>query len=286
MIFLGTLSNMTKRVSIQGYEGSFHELAARRYLGKDVSVIPCDTFSQVVKIAEDQKSSDGGFMAIENSIAGSILPNYALLQKSHLLIAGEIYLQIDQHLMVNPGVTLNDIREVHSHPMALLQCKDYLEKHSDWKLIETEDTALSARHIHQRRNRHAAAIAGKAAAELYGLDIIASRIQMNKNNFTRFLFLNKSIGSEDITADKASISFQTDHSKGALAKVLTKIASHDINLSKLQSMPVPAREWTYRFYADMEFEKYSDLKQALKSITPITNELKVFGIYKKGITIN
>ena len=275
-----------KRVSIQGYEGSFHQLAAQRYLGKDVTVIPCATFSQVIKIAEDETSSEGGVMAIENSIAGSILPNYALLQKSALNIAGEIYLQIDQHLLVNPGVSLTDIREVHSHPMALLQCKDYLDKFPQWKLIETEDTALSARHLHQRRNRHAAAIAGKAAAELYGLSILTQKIQTNKNNFTRFLYLNKQSPDSNIAADKASLSFHTDHARGSLAKVLTKIASHGINLSKLQSMPIPAKEWTYRFYADMEFEKLTSFKKMLLDISPLTYELKVFGVYKKGITIN
>lgn len=277
---------MIKRVSIQGYEGSFHQLAAQRYLGKDVTVIPCATFSQVIKIAEDQASSEGGVMAIENSIAGSILPNYALLQKSALNIAGEIYLQIDQHMMVNPGVSLSDIREVHSHPMALLQCQDYLGKFPHWKLIETEDTALSAKHIHQRRNRHAAAIAGKAAAELYGLNIITPRIQTNKNNFTRFLYLNNQGNDPNLTADKASLSFHTDHSRGSLAKVLTKVASHGINLSKLQSMPIPAKEWTYRFYADMEFDDLASFRKMLVDIGPLTFELKVFGVYKKGITVN
>src|SRR5215210_5244505 len=151
---------MAKKVSIQGYEGSFHQIAAQEFLGKDVEVITCATFREVIKIASNPKESDGGFMGIENSIAGSILPNYTLLQKSNLKIVGEIYLQIKQHLLVNSGVLMEDIKEVHSHPMALLQCIDYLEKHS-WKLVETEDTALSAKHIHQHRSRHTAAIASK-----------------------------------------------------------------------------------------------------------------------------
>ena len=278
---------MIKKVSIQGFEGSFHQLAAQQYLGKNTIVIPCSTFSEVVRIACDENKSDGGFMAIENSIAGSILPNYALLQKSQLTIAGEIYLKIDQHLMVNHGVSLDDIREVHSHPMALLQCNDYLEKHPEWKLVENEDTALSAKHIHQRRNKHAAAIAGKAAAVLYDLDILAPRIQTNKNNFTRFLFLEKNKkNTKNIQADKASISFHTDHSKGALAKVLTKIATYDINLSKLQSMPIPVKEWHYRFYADMEFERLEYFEEALKAIQPHIYDLKIFGVYQKGKTVN
>src|SRR5919107_2334674 len=144
---------MKTRVSIQGYEGSFHQLAAQQFFGKQVEVIPCATFRDVVKIAANKKDIDGGVMAIENSIAGSILPNYTLLQKSNLKIVGEIYLQIKQNLLVNRRVALEDIKEVHSHPIAILQCLDYLEKHT-WKLVETEDTALSAKHIHQRKSRH------------------------------------------------------------------------------------------------------------------------------------
>ena len=275
-----------KRVSIQGYEGSFHQIAAVNYLGKDVEVIPCATFSEVIKIAANAKKSDGGFMAIENSIAGSILPNYALLQKSNLKIAGEIYLHINQNLMVNPGVQLEDIREVHSHPMALLQCIDYLEKHPHWKLVETEDTALSAKYIHQHKHKHAAAIASKLAAELFNLKIIAPKIQTNKNNYTRFLFLQREdMMSPEAAANKASISFQTDHSKGALVKVLTKIAEANINLCKLQSMPIPATEWQYRFHADMEFESLKDFENAINAIKEVTLQLRIFGVYKKGETI-
>ncbi|MBD0277246.1 MAG: chorismate mutase, partial [Flavisolibacter sp.] len=153
---------MDKRVSIQGYEGSFHQMAAQAFFGKEVEVIPCATFREAVKIAGNEKESTGGVMAIENSIAGSILPNYTLLQKSNLRIAGEVYLQINQHLLVNPDVQLEDIREVHSHPMALQQCLDFLDT-KEWKLVETEDTALSAKQVHRHRSKHIAAIAGKLA---------------------------------------------------------------------------------------------------------------------------
>src|SRR4051812_17067071 len=182
---------MSTKVSIQGYEGSFHQIAAREFLGMDVTVIPCNTFREVVKIASNPGESDGGFMAIENSIAGSILPNYTLLQKSKLKIIGEIYLQINQQLMVNPGVKLEDIKEVHSHPMALLQCMEYLEKHPNWKLVESEDTALSAKHIHQHHNKYTAAIASSLAAELYCLKIAVPDIHTMKNNYTRFLILQR-----------------------------------------------------------------------------------------------
>ncbi len=273
---------MNKRISIQGYEGSFHQLAARQFFGKNVEVICCSTFREVIKIAEERDQSDGGIMAIENSIAGSILPNYNLLQKSNLKIIGEIYLHIKQNLLVNPGVSIEDIREVHSHPMALLQCTEFLEKHN-WKLIETEDTALSAKNLHQHRSKHIAAVASKLAADLFQLETIAPNIHTLKNNYTRFLVLQVAEVAEEIMyADKASIIFQTDHSKGSLAKVLTKIAEGDVNLSKLQSMPIPGSDWRYSFHADMEFETLEQFHAVVESIKNLTTDLKVYGIYKNG----
>lgn len=272
---------MTKKIAIQGFEGSFHQVAAQQFFSA-VEVICCSTFREVVKIAGNRKESDGGIMAIENSIAGSILPNYNLLQKSNLKIIGEVYLLIKQNLLVNPGIQLEDIREVHSHPMALLQCIEYLEKHN-WKLIETEDTALSAKHIHQHRSKHIAAIASRLAADLYELDIIAQNIHTLKNNYTRFLILQHADIAEHIDkADKASLIFNTDHSKGSLAKVLTKIAEGDINLSKLQSMPIPGSDWKYSFHADLEFKTIEQFNKVIKNIEPLTEGLKVYGIYKNG----
>jgi prephenate dehydratase len=273
---------MKKKIAIQGFEGSFHQAAARRFFGKDVEVICCSTFRDVVKIADDKSSSDGGLMAIENSIAGSILPNYNLLQKSNLKIIGEVYLQIDQNLLVNPGVSLGDIHEVHSHPMALLQCMDYLEKHN-WKLIETEDTALSAQHIHQHKSKHIAAIAGELAAQLFDLDMIAPNIHTQKNNYTRFWVLENAETAQEVSdANKASVIFQTDHSKGSLAKVLTKISEGDVNLSKLQSMPIPGSDWKYSFHADCEFTNIDQLNNVLEKIKPFTADVKVYGVYKNG----
>lgn len=273
---------MAIKVSIQGYEGSFHQEAAQTFFGKNVEVICCATFRDVVKIAADKNLSDGGVMAIENSIAGSILPNYNLLQNSKLEIVGEVYLSIQQNLLVNPTVQLEDIREVHSHQMALLQCYQYLEKYN-WKLIETEDTALSAKHIHQHKNKHAAAIASKLAAKLYNLKVIAPSIQTMKNNYTRFLILQR-IGSftSVIDANKASINFITDHKKGSLAKVLTCVAGAGINLSKLQSLPIPGSNFNYSFHADMEFETLNIFNTTLEKMKALTASLKVYGIYKKG----
>jgi prephenate dehydratase len=278
---------MSKRISIQGYEGSFHQLAARSFFGEDVRIIPCASFGQVVKIAGDESLSEGGIMAIENSIAGSILANYALLQKSSLRIRGEVYLQIDQNLLANPGVTLEDIREVHSHPMALQQCLPFLDRYK-WKLVETEDTALSARYIHQHKTKHIAAIAGKLAAELFSLNILAPKIQSEKDNYTRFLVLDRGEKNEEALEEgvnKASVHFQTDHSTGSLASVLAKIAAGGVNLSKLQSVPIPARTWKYSFHADMEFETQYQFFDVMESIAPLTEQVRIFGIYKKGKTI-
>jgi len=273
---------MHKKVTIQGYEGSFHQVAARQFFGKNVEVIPCATFKQVVQIGEDSKQSDGGVMAIENSIAGSILPNYNLLQKSKLQVIGEVYLSISQNLLVYPGVKLEEIKEVHSHPMAILQCLDYLEN-QDWKLVETEDTALSAKQVRQHKSKHVAAIASKFAAQLFDLDVIGPDIHTLKNNITRFLILvpaKQKVEVED--ADKASIYFQTDHSKGILSKVLAKIAQGGANLSKLQSMPIPGSTFKYGFYADIEFEQKKQLDKLLVELKLMTKNFKVFGLYKKG----
>ena len=273
---------MNKKVTIQGYEGSFHQVAAMHFFGKNVEVITCDTFREVVKIGADIKLSDGAVMAIENSIAGSILPNYNLLQKSNLQVIGEVYLSISQNLLTYPGVKLEDIKEVHSHPMAILQCLDYLEKYN-WKLVESEDTALSAKLVHQHKNKHVAAIASKLAAQLYDLNIVSPDIHTLKNNITRFLVMAPMAAKIKVAdANKGSIYFQTDHSRGILSKVLAKIAQGKVNLSKLQSMPIPGSTFKYGFYADLEFENNKQMEKVLEEIKSLTNSLKIFGMYKKG----
>ena len=274
------------KVSIQGFEGCFHQEAARIFFGESIEVICCSTFKEVIDIAGNSSKSDGGVMAIENSIAGSILPNYNLLQKSNLTIIGEVYLQINQHLMVNPGVQLEDIKEVHSHPMAIQQCFGFLDKYN-WKLVEKEDTALSAKQVHQHHSKHVAAIASKLAAEIYDLEIIAPNIHTLKNNYTRFLILQKAGDIKKIIdGDKASINFHTDHSKGSLAKVLTKIADAGINLSKLQSFPIPGSDFKYSFHADVEFDSVDQFYKVIKKIESITEEVKIYGVYKNGKNIS
>ena len=273
---------MSKKISIQGFEGSFHQVAARQFFGNNVEIICCSTFREVVKIAANKKESDGGVMAIENSIAGSILPNYMLLRNSDLVIAGEIYLQIRQNLVVNPGITLKDIKEVHSHPMAILQCMDFLNQY-DWKLVETEDTALSAKHIHQRKSKHIAGIASSLAANLFQLEMLTHDIHTMKNNYTRFLVLLRREDMEPVKdANKASVTFHTDHSRGSLARVLTLIADAGINLSKLQSYPIPGSDWKYSFHADMEFENTAEFENVIDIMKPAISDLKVYGVYRKG----
>jgi prephenate dehydratase len=269
-------------VAIQGFEGSFHQSAARQFFGKQVAILCCGTFRELIKKAGDPLQTMAAVMAIENSIAGSILPNYNLLQSSDLNIVGEVYLPIKQQLLVNRGVQLEDIREVHSHPMAILQCVEFLDQFN-WKLVETEDTALSAKHIKQHKSKHIAAIAGKLAAELYDLDILVPSIQTQKKNYTRFLVLKRTAEAEVLpNANKASVTFSTDHSKGSLAKVLSTIAAAGINLSKLQSFPIPGTQWLYSFHADMEFNSLKEFNKLIQHLLKEVTQLKVYGIYESG----
>jgi prephenate dehydratase len=284
--YLQPVNEANPRISIQGCEGSFHQMAAQQYFGKNVAIIPCMTFKEVVDIASNDNLSEGGIMAIENSIAGSILPNYNLLRKSELKVIGEITLKIEQHLMVNPGVKLEDIHEVHSHPMALQQCLKFLDA-QNWKLVESEDTAASARSVHKYKSKHIAAIGSKLAAEIFELDIIAPNIHTLKNNYTRFLILQPKEKIEKITdANKASITFHTNHSMGILAKVLTRIAEFNINLCKLQSYPIAQKDFAYGFHADVEFKTKDNFYAMLEGIKPLTEEVNIIGIYKKGNTWN
>ncbi len=274
---------MMQRIAIQGFEGSFHQVAAQRFYGVSARVITCATFREVVTKAQDDTACDGALMAIENSIAGSILPNYNLLKKSRLQIIGEVYLEISQNLLVYPGVALSTIREVHSHPMALLQCQDFLDRHS-WKLVETEDTALSARYIKENQSRHIAGIASLLAADLYGLEVAASDIQTMKHNYTRFLVLSREAATPgEAPANKASVYFHVRNEKGSLAQVLQVIAGCGIDLSKLQSFPIPGSNWQYSFHADLEFEHRSQLEQALQQLNKVTNELHLYGVYAAGL---
>lgn len=276
-------SDTAEHMAIQGYEGSFHQQAAEMFFGKNVTVECCDTFRELIAAAKDANKTSGAVMAIENSIAGSILPNYKLLQGSNLTIVGEVYLQIHQNLLVNPGVELEDIKEVQSHTMALQQCYEYLDQYK-WKLVESEDTALSAKHIAKHKSKSIAAIASTKAAEIYGLKVLAPKIQTLKKNYTRFLVLKRPQDiTEEQTGNKASINFQTVHKEGSLARVLGVIAIHGMNLTKLQSFPIPGSQFKYQFHADMEFDNMKKFQRVIEKIRPLIEEIKIYGVYNKGI---
>ncbi|MFN4006565.1 MAG: prephenate dehydratase [Chitinophagaceae bacterium] len=271
------MDNVT--VAIQGFEGSFHEMAARSFFGKEVAIQPYATFREVAQWAASEHANQVSVMAIENSIAGSILPNYSLLQQYQLNIIGEVYLHIHQHLLVNKGVQLQQIQEVHSHPMALLQCMQFLEAYP-FKLIETADTALSAKELQKSGSTTHAVIASKLAAELFNLDVLAPDIHTMRNNYTRFWVLAAK-GSNVIydTANKASLQFEVAHTIGSLATLLTQMASLGLNVSKLQSMPIPGTAFSYMFYADVEFASIDVLQTALLKLKQVTAQLQVLGIY-------
>lgn len=273
----------SKKILIQGYEGSFHHLVARKWAGKNVGIEPCASFSELVRRLERDTQFDFAIMAIENSIAGSLLPNYGLLEKSHLQIVGEMYFPIKQNLLALPGQTLAQIKEVHSHPMALLQCADYLEKQTHLRAVSSADTALSAQEIGQKKIKGRAAIAPLLCAELFGLKVLARNIHSDKANYTRFLILQReSDFAISAKADKASVFFEVDHRVGSLAKVLTILSVNKINLSKVQSFPIVGKVWHYHFHADLEFRSPEDFFAVLPQLKKHTRFLKVLGVYVRG----
>ena len=275
-----------KKVAIQGYAGSFHHIAAQQYEGSAVEILPCDTFRAVARAVE-RGEVEYGVMAIENSIAGSILPNYNILQRCNVRITGEIYLQIRQNLMVNRGVKLEDIREVESHQMALLQCADYLDAHN-WRLVESADTALSAAELQRSGSRTTAAVAGALAAELFDLDIIAADIHTNRNNYTRFLILERcdreqfEPTAESIEGNKASLYMKIPDTSGSLYSALGALEGLDINMSKLQSYPIADQPFNYMFHVDMEFGNIVALRTALERMRAKSVEVHVYGVYNKN----
>lgn len=270
------------KIAIQGYEGSFHHQAALLHFGSNIDVVPEPTFNKLVKDAETQKGCDAAIMAIENSIAGSIMPNYALIKNSGLTIYGEVILRIKQNLMALPGQTIEDIKEVQSHYMAIEQCREFLSKYPHIKLTESEDTALSAKLIQQQQLKGVAAIASEAAAGLYNLDILAPAIETDTNNYTRFMVVAKpGVLSEPVSHNKASIVAVFEEKKGALAENLNRLADAGINLTKLQSYPIIGKVWQYHFHIDMEYDSYDVYKKAINALNKSTIYLKILGTYKK-----
>ncbi|AJR03303.1 prephenate dehydratase [Siansivirga zeaxanthinifaciens] len=273
---------MIKTVAIQGVKGSFHHIVSKQYFAKPVETIECNTFDSLVDSLMS-KECDAAVMALENSIAGSIIPNYALIDKFKLHIIGEHYLDIQHNLMVLPNQSIDDIKEVYSHPMALLQCKEFFRQYPHIKLVEDKDTAEVAQRIHEQQIKGIGAIASVTAAEIFELEILAKSIQTIKHNETRFVIVNREnaeVAENDI--NKASIKFEADHKRGSLATILNVMSDCKLNLTKIQSLPIIEKPWKYAFFVDVTFESYEDFKKAKTLIDIMAQGFKVLGEYKNA----
>ena len=275
---------MEKRVTIQGVAGCYHDAAARAYFNdEEITTIPCDSFTELFQ-RMGCDASLLGIVAIENTIAGSILPNHELLRQSNMQIVGEHKMHISHVLAALPGQSIDELSEVNSHPMALMQCEQFLRQHPNLKMIEKFDTAGSAQEIAEHKLMGHAAVCGEYAANLYGLNILERGIETNKRNFTRFLIIADPLLASEMRPreekiNKSSIMFTLPHTNGALSKVLTIFSFYDINLSKIQSLPIIGREWEYRFYIDLTFDSYVRYHQSIDAVRPLLNDLKILGEY-------
>jgi len=273
---------MNKVIAIQGAEGSNHHKVARDFYGTSIELKECMSFDVLVDSLLD-KSATYGVMAIENTIAGSIIPNYALIDNNNLHIIGEEYLNIHHHLMALKGQEIKDIKEVWSHPMALLQCKAFFKKHPHIKLVEDVDTAEVAKRISKENLIGIAAIAPKIAAEIFNLDVIEDEIQTIKDNSTRFVIVQTHEPTNNIDqVNKASLKFELNHKRGSLAAILNVLSDCKMNLTKIQSLPVIEMPWKYSFFVDITFEVYKDFQKVIKIIEIMAEEFKILGTYKNG----
>ncbi|WP_423147061.1 prephenate dehydratase [Rubrolithibacter danxiaensis] len=270
-----------KRVAIQGIKASFHEEAAFKFFGENIQTIECNSFKQTCEVLK-QKKADFVVMAIENSIAGSLLPNYTLLRDYHFSVIGEVYLPIQLHLLALPGVTFEQVKRVESHPIAIRQCIDFFDEYPHLNVVESTDTAACAKRIRDEELTDTVAIANSLAAKTYGLEILERRIESNKKNYTRFLILTDNKDSEIKDSNKASLSFQVIDEVGSLAKVLNIFADGHINLSKIQSMPVLGQRNQYNFYVDIEWDKRENYEEAIRKILRYTINFTIMGEYKKN----
>lgn len=275
-----------KRIAIQGVEGSYHDMAAHRYFeDEEIELICCATFEELFEqMARDTKVI--GMMAIENTIAGSLLHNYELLRESGLSIVGELKLRISHSIMCLPEDNWEDIKEVNSHPVALVQCRRWLTAHPSMKVVEAEDTAGSAEMISRLKMRGHAAICSKFAAPIYGMKILEEGIETNKHNFTRFLVMCDPWQADELCnptqSNKSSIVFTLPHNEGSLSQVLSIFSFYRINLTKIQSLPIIGREWEYMFYVDLSYSDYMRYRQSLDAVRPLTKQFKILGEYKDG----
>ena len=273
----------TLKVAIQGYPGAFHDIASRQYFEEEaVEIVPGHTFDDLVDLIEN-KTADVGLMAIENTLAGSIMSNYYRLLENNLTATGEIYLRIKQNLMALPGQKTADLKEVYSHPMAIAQCKKFFLQHPHIHLVEAEDTALSAKNIADGQTSGIGAIASSLAAEMYGLEILAPGIETNKQNHTRFLVLERENEFQiNEAANKVSLCFSISHQVGSLHKVLSVMAAYELNLTKIQSIPISGKKWEYFFFVDFICDGQMQWQQGIESLKPLVHDLKILGVYKQG----
>ena len=274
-----------KRIAIQGYKGCFHEQAARNFYATDDSpaIVECDTFEDLYR-ALGAGLADAAVMAIENTVSGGLLHNFELLRKYDRKVKGEVYLRIRQNLMALPGQSLRELREVRTHYMAINQTRAFFEKECPWiHLVESEDTAKSAADVAEKKLKGVGAVASELAAELFGLEILRPGIETYKQNFTRFLVFDDSLEVPEDEINKASICFTLPHKPGSLAHILTILSFYDMNLTRIQSLPIPGREWQYFFYADIKFGSYERYQQALAAVRPLIEDLDILGEYKAAL---
>ena len=272
----------TSRIVIQGVEGSFHEIAARQLFGEAIQIVPTMQFSALFQMASDAQLSEAAVLAIENSIAGSILGNYRLMEQYDLTIIAEVYLRIEQNLLALPGVSLQAIEEVHSHPMAIAQCEAFLDQYPHIRRVETADTAESAAEIARKGHRNQAAIASILAGKTYGLELLAEGIETNKVNYTRFLAVQRSEAAEPVLrANKVSVRFELPHQQGSLSRVLTMLAAQSANITKIQSVPLRGQLGEYRFFLDFTQDNPTVIPETLRLLDVFTDTCKILGVYKK-----
>ena len=275
-----------KKIAIQGIPGSFHDIAAHQFFpNEELELICCDTFEEIFDHMKED-SNVIGMLAIENTIAGSLLHNYELLRDSGATIVGEHKLRIKHSCVCLPEDDWDTLTEVNSHPVALAQCQQFLKRHSNLKVVEADDTAASAELIKRNHLKGHAAICSKYAAELYGMKILEEGIETNKHNFTRFLVVTDPWIADDLRerskVNKANIVFSLPHNEGSLSQVLSIFSFYKINLTKIQSLPIIGREWEYLFYVDVIFNDYLRFRQSIDAVSPLTKELKVLGEYEEG----
>lgn len=277
---------MEKKIAIQGVKGCFHEQAARLFYEEHGHIVPeiveCLTFKGLYKSMDDGRA-DAAVMAIENTVSGGLLPNFELLRKYDRKIKGEVFLRIQQNLMALPGQTIEDIKEVHTHYMAINQTREFFKDYPWIRLVESEDTAKSAADVAEGQLKGVGAVASTLAAELYGLEILAESIETYKQNFTRFLILDDELKVNKAAINKASMCFTLAHTPGSLAHVLTILSFYGMNLTRIQSLPIPGQEWQYFFYVDIKFDDYIRYEQALSAVRPLMEDLNILGEYVSAI---